>query len=91
MSHATPHPLAGQKVTVTPAGNEEQPPFELEVEDWWDRVAGESWMFTRVPAAIIYARRSGLAHLPIDDQVLYGKNDGLGYLVHESELQHQEA
>ena len=70
-------PFAG----VQPAGS------DYCVEDYWINVAGKSWMFSDGnPAAMNYAIRSGIASLPIDDRVLYGKIQGLGFLVHESEL-----
>lgn len=59
------------------------------IEDWWDRVSGESWMFAQGnPAALKYAMRSGMRRpsLPTDDEVVYGKFEGLGHLVHASEL-----
>lgn len=84
--HDTLHPLSGERVTVKVAGSQSQETFELEVEDWWDRVAGESWMLVRVPATILYAARLLLHRLPIDNEVVYGKRDGLGHLVHQSEL-----
>jgi hypothetical protein len=60
---------------------------KIRVEDYWDRVFGESWMFANgVPAAIAFAVRSAVAGLPIDDDVVYGKVDGIGHIVHVSEL-----
>lgn len=59
----------------------------FEVEDWWQNVAGKSWMFCDGnPACLIYALRSGKEGLPTDDEVLYGKIGGLGHLIHISEL-----
>lgn len=62
---------------------------EYRVEDWWINVSGgQSWMDCNGnPACMIYGMRSGVAGLPIDDKVLYGKIDGAGYLIHESELE----
>ena len=58
-----------------------------EVEDWWENVYGESWMFSNGnPAALSYAFRAGLQGLPADNDVLYGKIDGLGFLVHVTEI-----
>lgn len=57
------------------------------IEDWWENVYGESWMFSNGnPAALSYAFRIGMQHGPIDNDVLYGKIDGIGYLLHISEL-----
>jgi len=64
---------------------------EIRIEDWWDRVGGGSWMGAKGnPACLIYAMRSGLSskiNIPIDNEVLYGKINGLGYLVHIKELE----
>ena len=59
----------------------------IRIEDWWDRVAGKSWMDCNGnPAALVYAMRSVDNDLPADDEVLYGKINGLGHLIHISEL-----
>lgn len=56
-------------------------------EDWWDRVVGESWMdCDGNPAALKYAVRSAVDNLPFDNEVLYGKIDGLGHIIHVTEL-----
>jgi hypothetical protein len=78
-----PEPFEGAGKTFTlPDGS------EFRVEDWWDRVAGRSWQVaTGNPAALEYGMRSGLTGLPLDDEVVYGKNEGgFGHLVHVSEL-----
>lgn len=62
---------------------------EAEVEDWWDspNVYGSSWMTADGnPAALMYAMRSAFSNLPLDNEVVYVKVDGLGMLLHESEL-----
>lgn len=57
------------------------------VEDYWINLGQGSWMFAQGnPACMKYAIRSGLSGLPTDDKVLYGKVDGMGHLVHESEI-----
>ena len=38
------------------------------------------------PAAMFYGMRAGYENLPLGGQVYYGHIDGLGELVHESEL-----
>jgi hypothetical protein len=90
--HNTPHPLAGQTVTVQPAaalysynGTE---PIQFRVEDWNDRVFGRSWMlYEGHPASLGYAVRSAMGGLPTDNEVVYGKCDrNLGHLVHVSEI-----
>ena len=62
------------------------------VEDWWENVYGRSWMVADGnPAAMVYGIRTGLRGcVPTDNEVLYGKIDGLGYLFHVSELCLQE-
>lgn len=58
------------------------------IEDTWKNVTGGSWMFAQGnPAALNYAMRSAFADLPIDDNVYYGKINGLGFIVHESEIE----
>lgn len=80
MIHATAHPKAGQVVTLS---NDQQ----FEIEDWWDRMAGESWMMCEGnPAALSYAIRCGFQQLPLDDEVVYGKIDHLGHIIHVSEI-----
>lgn len=82
--HQEPAPQAGVTVTANIGRGEEA----IRIEDWWDRVAGGSWMDANGnPAALVYAMRSGLAGLPIDDKVLYGKDcQGFGHLLHVSEV-----
>lgn len=89
--HQSAHPLAGQTVTLAPVAPDGPLVLGVEyrIEDYWDRVSGQSWMnATGNPAALGYAMRTGLAKTttPIDDEVLYGKIGGLGYLVHASEI-----
>lgn len=58
------------------------------VEDWWDRVAGKSWMnCDGNPACLKYAIRSGFSGLPFDNEVLYGKIGHFGELIHISEIE----
>lgn len=89
MIHATKSPLAGQKIKIKSETNE-LANLEILVEDWWDRVAGKSWMVcSGNPACLNYAMRTGMSNMniPNDNEVVYGKINGLGYLVHTSELQ----
>lgn len=86
--HAEPHPLAGKTVRIK-CDLQTNPVVKAgslyRVEDWVDRVAGMPWgECIGNPAAIIYAVRS--IDLPFDDEVLYGKVDGLGHLVHVTEI-----
>ena len=86
--HTTPHPLAGKTVTVTAELNGAEGPHEFRVEDWNDRVFGESWTHLSFhPAATVYAVRAGLEKLPLDNEVVYGKVGSFGHLVHVSEIQ----
>jgi len=79
--HSESHPLAGQNITL-PSGD------TYWLEDWWDRVSGgTSWMDMQGnPACMLYAMKSGMNNLPLDNEVVYGKVDGLGHLMHVSEL-----
>ena len=81
--------LAGKVIKIKSEANEIGGQ-EVHIEDWWINVAGQSWMFCEGnPACIRYAMRTGLGKIrvPMNDQVLYGKIGGLGYLIHESELE----
>ncbi|MCK9434793.1 MAG: hypothetical protein M0R32_08270 [Candidatus Cloacimonetes bacterium] len=91
MIHNAPHAFAGSTAKIKPGIK--HPQFEdfggseFHLEDWWDRVSGESWMFCDGNmACMIYGMRSGMAHLPTDNEVVYGKVGGLGHLLHISEL-----
>lgn len=90
--HTTPHPAAGQTIAIVPAaalfGRTDTTPIEFHIEDWNDRVFGQSWMYMGGhPAALNYAVRSAVGPLPLDNEVVYGKDDrGLGHLVHISEI-----
>lgn len=90
MAHETAHQLAGQNVIVqlkSRTNGEPIDPVPATLEDWWDRVYGKSWMYSEGnPAALNYAYRSGTNGLPINDEVVYVKINGMGELVHESEL-----
>ncbi len=60
---------------------------QIEIEDTWINVSGSSWMFAKGnPACLQYAIRAAVDKLPSDDNVYYGKINGLGHLVHESEI-----
>lgn len=83
--HKEDHPLADKTVKIVSgelAGN------DYRVEDWWDRVAGKSWMnCDGNPACLDYAIRSANDGLPIDNNVVYGKVGMMGKLVHVSQLE----
>jgi hypothetical protein len=81
MKHPEPHPLARKTVRLKLDVKHPQVPgfggAEFRIEDWWDRVAGKSWMFCDGnPACLVYAMRTGFAETPIptDDEVVYGQN-----------------
>lgn len=78
-------PLAGKTVKIKTG---ELAGLEIIIEDWWENVHGATWRFSaEVPAVMFYAaRRTRDHHLPLDDDVLYGKIGNFGYLVHISEL-----
>ena len=90
--HAEPHPLAGQTVTISngvedPAQSAVTTGAKYKIEDWWDRVAGRSWgQANGNPACLHYAMRAAANMITPDDEVLYGKIDGFGHLVHVSEI-----
>lgn len=91
MIHDQPHPQSGKTVKLKPAKDMEPDGIvtdaEYRIEDYWDRVGGGSWMHAQGnPAALKYAIRSGVASLPLDDDVVYGKINGLGHIMHVSEL-----
>lgn len=84
--HPEPHELAGQTVRI----NDDVPEIggaDYRIKDWWDRVSGGSWMDAEGnPACLVYALRSAIAGLPLDNEVVYGKVGGLGHLVHVSQI-----
>lgn len=97
MTHEEPFDRAGKTVKLnikipesdpsTGVLTEELRDQEYEVKDYWDRLSSGSWMDAEGnPAALKYALRSGIAGLPMDDEVVYGHVGGLGHIVHVSEL-----
>lgn len=92
MTHPQPHPAANTTVVLASSlqdrSGELKPGMSFHVDDYWDRLGGGSWMDARGnPACLKYAMRSGFAGLPLDDEVIYGKVNGLGHLVHVSEIE----
>lgn len=86
MSSIHPQPFEGAGKTYELKGNSFDGE-QIHVEDFWDRVAGQSWMTCDGnPAAMIYGIRSGTHGLPLDNEVVYGKIAGRGHIVHVSEL-----
>jgi hypothetical protein len=94
MLHKESHELAGKEAKIRADAEHAQVPgfggATIRIEDWWDKVSGGSWMnATGNPAALVYAMRSSFQkyHVPIDDEVVYGKIGAFGHLVHVSELE----
>jgi hypothetical protein len=91
MVHENSHKLSGKTVKLKNIIN--HPQYDLNgadyiIEDWQDRVMGQSWMFcSENPVCLIYAMRSAFSDLPTDDNVLYGKVNGLGHIIHISEIE----
>lgn len=89
--HDESHPLAGKTVILNSntkdTTGEVLPGVEYQIEEYWDKLTGKSWMHSDGnPAAMKYAIRAGFTGLPVDDEVVYGKIGSLGHLVHVSEL-----
>ena len=83
----TPFEFAGQTVKIKPEVKEFGR-MEFHIEDYWENVTGRSWMVSDGnPAAMLYGMRSGLAGLPIDDEVVYGKIGLHGHIFHITELE----
>ena len=84
------HPQAGKKVVLHPKAEHQllREGAEYTIEDYWKTVNdGTSWMLAEGNIACVqYAIRAAKARIPIDDEVVYGKIGGLGYLVHVTEL-----
>lgn len=82
------HPLAGQTVTVDSkvVRGDVAPGAEFQVHDWWENVAGSPWYLSTTNAAYEYAKAATINETLYDDNVLYGRINGLGYLVHVSEI-----
>ena len=64
---------------------------DFRVEDWAENVLGCPWfMANGNPAAIIYAvrvnERTAFGIPMVDNEVLYGKLGGMGFLLHINEL-----
>ena len=82
--HADAHPMSGNVVKITAgafAGS------DYRVEDWWDRMAGQSWMdCDGNPACLEYAVRSASEGSPLDNDVVYGKIGAFGKLIHVSQF-----
>lgn len=83
--------FAGKTVKIKAGATHPQVPnfagSDYEVEEYWDKLTGKSWMDSDGnPACIFYAIRAAENHLPMDDNVVYGKIGCFGHLVHVSEI-----
>ena len=90
--HTKSHSHAGKTVKIKPEVKHFQYPTfggsDFRLEDYWDILTGGSWMHANGnPAAMVYGMRAGMEGLPSDNEVVYGKVNGLGSLVHVSELE----
>ena len=92
--HEKSHKFAGK--TVKLKEDIQHPQFgniggkEVQIEDYWDKVYGMSWKVSDGnPAAMIYGIRTGTSDkvIPMDDEVVYGKLNGLGLLINEVEIE----
>lgn len=83
-----PSPYAGKTVRLR-ADAAELGGHQAEVVDWYERLGdGISWMEADGdPRAIGYSVRRGLGALPGDDDVLFSRVDGMGQLIHVSEIE----
>ena len=90
--HKEPSELAGKKLRLKEnAKHPDIPRFGgslVVVEDWWDRVAGKSWMICDGnPACLIFGFRTANTSVPTDNEVLYVHDEvGFGHLVHLTEI-----
>lgn len=85
-----PSPYAGRTVRLR-ADAAELGGQTVEVVDWYERTGqGRPWreaLQSGEPRAVGYSVRRGLGGLPDDDEVLFGRVDGMGQIVHVTELE----
>lgn len=87
--HIGPSDFAGQTFSIDIPGIGTG---DYIVEDFWGRIHPVSWMFADGnPAALKYALRAGMAGLPVDNEVVYGKFNGFGHIVHTTKLTKENA
>lgn len=91
--HSEQHDLAGKTVKIKEnIKHHAFPEFGGEnytIEDYWDRVGGNSWrdmQYTNF-ACSDYAKRVKGSHIHNSEEVLYEKINGMGHLVHVSEIE----
>lgn len=83
-----PSPYAGQTVRLRPDAAE-LGGHQAEVVDWYERLGDHlSWRDNPGdPRVQGYTVRRGLGGLPDDDEVLFARVDGMGQLIHLSEIE----
>ncbi len=84
--HDSPHPHAGQRVTISAGFFAGSTP---EVIDWYDRVTGGEWTTNGVddPRTHRFAFRAAYERLPLDGEVVLCRfNRGPDVLLHATEL-----
>lgn len=84
--HKEEHPLAGKVILIADGTFAGQ---HYRLEDWWDRLGQGSWKWAQYnPACLEFAMRMGMQEGKCvdDDEVVYGKIDGMGKLIHISQL-----
>ena len=83
-----PSPYAGQTVRLR-ADAAELGGHKAAVVDWYERLGDKvSWRDNPSdPRAMGYIVRRGLGALPADDDVLFARVDGMGQLIHLSEIE----
>lgn len=83
-----PSPYAGQTVTLRPDARDIGGQSAA-VVDWYERLHdGVSWR-DRIgvePKVEAYSMRAALSGLPDDDDVLFARVDGMGALIHVTEI-----
>lgn len=81
------HDLANKKVRLK-SNNKDLNNQIFIIEDWCCNLSGALCKTCNAGnyACLNFAQRESQDKLPYDDKVIYGKIDGLGYIVHESEI-----
>lgn len=89
MIHTTPSKYAGTKVRLKIIDETTRKHPEVDIGDWWDRIAMASWKdCLERPAVDNYFKRvkEGDGKIPADDEVLYCTHKSIGCLVHITEV-----
>lgn len=86
-------PYAGKTVRLRVAAVE-LGGYDVQVVDWYENIGNKvKWRdaIGRDPRAEGYNLRHGLAGLPDDDDVLFGRVDGMGQIIHRTEIEGEQA